>query len=185
VCGDGCGCGIGMEIRYPYWAHSATGSRDPGENAHGARPALAARPALCSNAYLDCCTGPALAAWSEPGSTNYRGAGPACRAGAQVRTTFCCAGLALAARRCDSFLPCSLLPTGLRLAGEDWKDSSLTAVGSVRSRPHVCSGMHYARPTAGVEPTPLSGPPGVRQGASGAGSVARAWQWPCGPTPLW
>jgi len=64
-------------------------------------------------------------------------------------------------------------------------DSSLTAVGSVRSRPHVCSGMHYARPTAGVEPTPLSGPPGVRQGASGAGSVARAWQWPCGPTPLW
>ena len=125
VCGDGCGCGIGMEIRYPYWAHSATGSRDPSENAHGARPALAARPALCSNAYLDCCTGPALAAWSEPGSTNYRGAGPACRAGAQVRTTFCCAGLALAARRCDSFLPCSLLPTGLQLAGEDWKGPGL------------------------------------------------------------
>ena len=125
VCGDGCGCGIGMEIRYPYWAHSATGSRDPSENAHGARPALAARPALCSNAYLDCCTGPALAAWSEPGSTNYGGAGPACLAGAQVRTTFCCAGLALAARRCDSFLPCSLLPTGLRLAGEDWKGPGL------------------------------------------------------------
>ena len=51
--------------------------------------------------------------------------------------------------------------------------------------PPMCSEMHYARPTAGVEPTPLSGPPGVRQGASGAGSVARAWQWPCGPTPLW
>ena len=38
-------------------------------------------------------------------------------------------------------------------------DSSLTAVCSVRSRPRVCSGLHYARPTAGVEPTPPGGPP--------------------------
>ena len=27
--------------------------------------------------------------------------------------------------------------------------------------------------------------PGVRQGASGAGSLARTWRLPCGPAPLW
>ena len=37
----------------------------------------------------------------------------------------------------------------------------------------MCSGMHYAAH------------PGIQWGASGAGSVERTWQLPCGPTPLW
>jgi hypothetical protein len=41
-------------------------------------------------------------------------------------------------------------------------------------RPRECSAEHYAWPTAGVEPTPHSGPTGVRQGASGAGPGAGA-----------
>ena len=36
-------------------------------------------------------------------------------------------------------------------SGPESQDSSLTAVCSVRSRPRVCSGMHYAPPTAGVQ----------------------------------
>ena len=41
-------------------------------------------------------------------------------------------------------------------------------------RPRECAAKHDARPTAGVEPAPHSGPPGVRQGASGAGPAAGA-----------
>ncbi len=54
------------------------------------------------------------------------------------------------------------------------RDSSLTAAGSNCEPATLCSGPHYARPTAGVEPTPLGGPPGVQQGASGASHVAGA-----------
>ena len=78
---------------------------------------------------------------------------PGCRSA--VRTAFCCAGLAPAAPLCDSFLPCSLLPTGLRLAGEDWKGPGLllrlsALAAALASLPTLCPAWGWLRTLGGL-----------------------------------
>ena len=65
-----------------------------------------------------------------------------------------------------------------------FNDSSLTAICSVMSRPACVLGCTTRGRPRESNPHRQAAHLGVRRGASGAGTVARAWRWPCGPTAL-
>ena len=155
VCGDGCGCGIGMEIRYPYWAHVAIGVSRP-RRKHAWRSSCSCRQVGALQHGLlaqqhwtcPCCL---VGTWQYKLQWRWTCL-PGCRSA--VRTAFCCAGLAPAALRCDSFLPCSLLPTGLRLAG-DWKGPGLllrlsALAAALASLPNLCPAWGWLRTLGGL-----------------------------------